>query len=112
MRFVGGLESLNSRPEPSDQSIKYHRLIGLIAMEVSARMMKATRFTSNDVTTLGDKWASVKSQSDPEKTYTVDLSGEPSCTCPDHVYRGTTCKHMYKAADELGVLTLPTEEGN
>jgi uncharacterized Zn finger protein len=74
-------------------------------MTGSTRMEKAAQIEDNAVTTLGDKWAAVQSQSS-DKTYTVDLSGEPSCTCPDHRYRGTTCKHMAKAADQLGVISL------
>lgn len=71
-------------------------------------MERGAEIESNEVTTLGDKWATVQSQSSDD-TYTVDLSGEPSCTCPDHRYRGTTCKHMYKAADALGVVDLPEQ---
>lgn len=28
--------------------------------------------------------------------------GAITCTCPDHIYRRTTCKHMYYALDRLG----------
>ena len=29
------------------------------------------------------------------KTYTVTISNEPSCTCPDYTTRGNRCKHIY-----------------
>ena len=80
-------------------------------MTGETRTQKASQFTNNEVTTLGDYWAEVRSQSDPDKTYTVDLSGDdPSCTCPDHRYRGTSCKHILAAADELGVISLPESD--
>ena len=28
-------------------------------------------------------------------TYTVTISNEPSCTCPDYTSRGNRCKHIY-----------------
>lgn len=40
-------------------------------------------------------------------SYDVVLNGaESSCECPDHEYRGTTCKHMLRVADEIGVVAL------
>jgi len=73
------------------------------------RLEKAAQISDTAVTTLGAKWAVVESQSSAD-TYTVDLTGEPSCTCPDHVYRGTTCKHMYRAAEALEVFDLPDDD--
>lgn len=77
-------------------------------MASNSRLNKAAQIQDSDVTTLGDKWATVKSQSGDD-AYTVDLSGNPSCTCPDHTYRGTTCKHLAKAAEQLGVIDLPEQ---
>ena len=28
-------------------------------------------------------------------TYTVTISNQPTCTCPDHTTRGNRCKHIY-----------------
>lgn len=51
----------------------------------------------------GQAW--VRSQSG--ETYFVRLDGaESACSCPDHTFRGTTCKHMARVAREEGVLTL------
>lgn len=41
----------------------------------------------------------VKSQSDPNRTYDVDLwVGGGECTCPDREQRGVICKHIRAAA--------------
>lgn len=72
----------------------------------STRFERAAEIEAADVNIVGQQKAEVASQSDPDKTYTVDIE-EQSCTCPDHVYRGTTCKHMARVADLVGVFTLP-----
>lgn len=38
--------------------------------------------------------------------YTVDLPGG-RCTCPDHRYRGTWCKHLRRVAREVAVGRVP-----
>lgn len=75
----------------------------------STRFERAAQIEADDVNLVGQQKAEVQSQSDPDETYTVDIA-EQSCTCPDHVYRGTTCKHMARCADLLGVFTLPDAE--
>lgn len=44
--------------------------------------------------------ALVRSQSDPDVVYLVDLNFS-ACTCPDYQYRGATCKHILAARAEL-----------
>jgi len=41
----------------------------------------------------------IASESDPNKTYTITKQpgGKWSCTCPHHVYRRATCKHILEA---------------
>ncbi len=69
-------------------------------MKGSTRLERAERINSNAVTLLGHDAAWVESQSDSDKTYTVELGDDPSCTCPDHIYRNETCKHICAAAQE------------
>ncbi len=71
------------------------------------RLSRAKDIDADDLSLLGDR-VEVESQSDPEKSYIVDFSDplDPSCECPDYVYRGTTCKHMARAADELSIIEL------
>lgn len=64
------------------------------------RLDRANGINNNHVTLLGHDAAWVQSQSDEQKTYTVELGDDPSCTCPDHIYRGVTCKHIAAAAQE------------
>ena len=71
----------------------------------STRFEKAAQIEANDVSLVGQQKAEVRSQSEQGKTYTVDLQ-EKSCTCPDHIYRGTTCKHLARVADLCGMFTL------
>lgn len=40
-----------------------------------------------------------------ESEYIVDVE-QMACSCPDHVFRGTTCKHMFAAAEVAGVLVV------
>ena len=42
----------------------------------------------------------VPSQSEPGASYMVNLD-EKTCTCPDHAYRKTICKHLLAALDLL-----------
>lgn len=72
----------------------------------TSRFEKAQNIQASDVQFVGQQTCEVQSQSDADKTYTVDIE-EKSCTCPDHHFRGTTCKHMARVADLLGVFTLP-----
>lgn len=53
----------------------------------------------------------VASQSTDGKFYTVefDSDGEAECTCMDHQIRGTTCKHIYAACDELHIFDLAAD---
>jgi uncharacterized Zn finger protein len=80
------------------------------APDLRDRAKRATNVADADVTLLGGGTAEVQSQSDPDKTYLVDIDladvTASSCECPDHVYRGTTCKHLLAAAAELGVVDL------
>lgn len=75
----------------------------------SERMSRASGIESDDVIVLGEKSAVVRSQSGDDR-YNVDFAGEPSCECPDHIYREVTCKHLAAAADALGILTLPNDD--
>lgn len=72
----------------------------------STRFERAAQIEANDVDLTAQMTAEVQSQSDPDKTYTVDLEAK-SCTCPDHRYRNTTCKHMAKCANLIGMFDLP-----
>jgi len=72
----------------------------------STRFERAAQIEATDVNLVGQQKAEVTSQSDSDKTYTVDLQ-EKSCTCPDHVFRGTTCKHMSRVANLVGMFELP-----
>jgi len=72
------------------------------------RLDRAKAINVPDVTITGERTCEVDSQSDPEKSYTVDLESA-SCTCPDHRYRETTCKHLYRCADLFGMIDLPDE---
>jgi transposase len=36
----------------------------------------------------------VPSQTTPDRKYAVKLDGQGSCTCPDHIEAGFTCKHI------------------
>lgn len=49
--------------------------------------------------------AKVESATTPGDWYIVDIENK-ACSCPDHVYRGTTCKHLYLAAADAGVLSI------
>ena len=75
--------------------------------ELRDRLTRATDIPDSDVEQLGPLTVEVESQSG-NGTYRVDFTDpdNPSCECPDHVYRGTTCKHLAKAADTLGVIDL------
>ncbi len=75
----------------------------------TTRFERAAQIEATDVDLVGQMKAEVRSQSDQDKTYTVDLQ-EKSCTCPDHVFRGTTCKHLARVADLCGTFTLPTND--
>jgi uncharacterized Zn finger protein len=70
------------------------------------RLDRAASIDADDVNFVGQQKAEVQSQSDPDTSYTVDVQ-EASCTCPDHVYRGTTCKHLGRVAELTGVIDLP-----
>ena len=72
------------------------------------RFDRAAQIQATDVNIIGQQKAEVQSQSEQDKTYTVDIA-EQSCTCPDHIFRGTTCKHMARVADLCGVFTLPND---
>lgn len=39
-------------------------------------------------------------------TYVVDVTGG-RCTCPDHRYRGSWCKHLRRVASEINAGTVP-----
>lgn len=73
------------------------------------RFDRAANIAATDVNITGRQTAEVKSQSEQGKSYTVDIQ-DKSCTCPDHVYRGTTCKHLARVADLCGVFSLPSDE--
>lgn len=75
----------------------------------NTRFEKAAQIEANDVSLVGQQKAEVHSQSEQGKTYTVDLQ-EKSCTCPDHIFRGTTCKHIARVADLCGMFELPDDE--
>ena len=77
----------------------------------STRMERASKIDNDDINFVVGTEFEVESQSDEDKTYTVNLAdGDVSCTCPDHVYRGTTCKHIGKVADSVGAITLPDSQ--
>lgn len=42
-------------------------------------------------------------ESESGSTYWVSLE-DKKCSCPDHKYRGTSCKHLLKVAAENGVI--------
>ncbi|MEM2747323.1 MAG: SWIM zinc finger family protein [Candidatus Caldarchaeum sp.] len=47
----------------------------------------------------------VPSQSNPSVKYTVVFDGERfSCSCPDFMYRGRECKHVYAVKLSEGLL--------
>lgn len=69
------------------------------------RFDRAAQIDAQDVNIVGQRKAEVQSQSS-DSTYTVDVD-EGSCTCPDHVYRGTTCKHLARVAELVGMFDLP-----
>ena len=69
------------------------------------RFDRAAQIEATDVDLVGQQKAEVQSQSSDD-SYTVDLQ-EQSCSCPDHVYRGTTCKHMARVAELVGMFELP-----
>lgn len=70
---------------------------------ISKRAETAVEMDS-DVNWTGEQTAEVDSESS-DKTYEVDLEAR-TCTCPDHVFRGTTCKHLYKAANDSDLISL------
>lgn len=72
--------------------------------KTDARKTRATQL-DGEITQIDATTYRVPSASKDGQAYVVDVDA-PACTCPDHVYRGTTCKHMYRAADAAGVLTL------
>ena len=42
------------------------------------------------------------------KCYVVDLDGDvPRCTCKDHQYRQTRCKHIRRVCFEIGAVAIP-----
>ena len=61
-----------------------------------------------------DQWQ-VRSQSGAAPrlvTMHRNLDGEEygECSCPDHFYRGTTCKHLHAVADSRAALAYCTEK--
>lgn len=52
-----------------------------------------------------DHLARVESATTPGDFYIVDVKNR-ACSCPDHVYRGTSCKHLTLAAADAGLLSL------
>lgn len=43
-------------------------------------------------------WVVPSQTSNKAYAVTVDAAGAPHCTCPDHTYRQTECKHILAAA--------------
>ncbi len=40
-------------------------------------------------------------ESESGNTYVIDVE-QRQCSCPDHTYRGVSCKHLLKAVQEGG----------
>lgn len=72
-------------------------------MPVTSRAATAAEMDS-DVEWVEENLAKVESESS-DQTYLVDVE-QMACSCPDHVFRGTTCKHLYKAADDHDIIDL------
>jgi predicted nucleic acid-binding Zn finger protein len=51
----------------------------------------------------------VSSQSKPNEHYIVKADG--TCNCPDFVYRGITCKHIWSVTIKHSVVQVKVEVG-
>jgi len=49
----------------------------------------------------------VRSQSNPQVEYVVTNGKELDCTCPDHVYRGVICKHIFSVQSLVSLKNKP-----
>lgn len=73
----------------------------------SSRLDSGAQIPTDDVTVVSQTKVEVDSQSsDDSYTVTFGDDGNASCTCPDHAFRGTTCKHIFAACDELHIFDL------
>lgn len=76
-------------------------------MSVTKRARRAYEMLQKDtrIEWVDDHLARVESATTPGDWYIVDVQNK-ACSCPDQVYRGTSCKHLYLAAADAGLLSI------
>lgn len=73
--------------------------------ESTEKRIEKAKTENMEVTVHDADMGMVKVTSETGNTYAVIINGAKSrCTCPDHEYRETSCKHIRRAAAELGII--------